>query len=320
MSLRDLESLGLKTSGRSVYILDQTKLPHEEAWLDATRPKDMIAAIRALKVRGAPLIGVAAALSLGYWAQGNGSEASIREAAQALRAARPTAVNLMGAIDRMMAAIPLGSKALLQTAYEIFDEDVRLCRRMGEEGAGLISDGDRILTHCNTGGLATAGIGTALGVIRAAHEQGKRIHVFVDETRPLLQGARLTAWELRKLGIPYTLLCDNMAASLMSEGRVQKVIVGSDRIARNGDFANKIGTYALAIVAHHHRVPFYVAAPQTTVDPGCPSGREIPIEQRGPSEVARDWAPKDSAVYNPAFDVTPAWMVTGFIGCVLPRP
>lgn len=314
MSFRDLKSLGLETKGPAVRVLDQTKLPHVEDWVDATDPTEMIACMRALKVRGAPLIGVAAALSLAYWSQDK-NESQIRAAALALREARPTAVNLMGAIDRLLAVASEGPAALLSAAYEIFDEDVRLCRDMGEDGARLISEGDHVLTHCNTGGLATAGIGTALGVIRAAFESGKRLHVFVDETRPLLQGARLTAWELQKLGIPYTLLCDNMAASLMAEGRVQKVIVGADRVACNGDFANKIGTYSLAIVAHHHRIPFYVAAPQTTVDPLCPSGREIPIEQRGAAEVRCDWAPKDSAVYNPAFDVTPAWLVTEFIGC-----
>jgi methylthioribose-1-phosphate isomerase len=192
---------------------------------------------------------------------------------------------------------------------------------MGERGAELIEDGDGILTHCNTGGLATAGIGTALGVLRKAFESGKKIHVFVDETRPLLQGARLTAWELAKLGIPHTLLCDNAAASLMKAGKVNKVFVGADRIARNGDFANKIGTYGVAVLAKHHGIPFYAVAPLTTVDANCPGASAIPIEQRPPEEVrgARGsfgeviWSPSASGAYNPAFDVTPASLVTAIV-------
>ncbi|OFZ80758.1 MAG: S-methyl-5-thioribose-1-phosphate isomerase [Bdellovibrionales bacterium RIFOXYD1_FULL_55_31] len=188
-----------------------------------------------------------------------------------------------------------------------------LCEAMAEHGSALIQDGDSILTHCNTGGLATAGIGTALGVIRRAHEQGKRLHVYVDETRPLFQGARLTAWELQKLGIPYTLICDNMAASLMGQGKVSRIFVGADRIARNGDAANKIGTYSLAVQAAYHRIPFYVVAPRTTLDEKCATGKDIPIEERAPDEVRGGHSPKFAPVYNPAFDVTPRTLITELI-------
>ncbi|MGZ3690948.1 MAG: S-methyl-5-thioribose-1-phosphate isomerase, partial [Pseudobdellovibrio sp.] len=202
-------------------------------------------------------------------------------------------------------------------AVRIFNEDVELCEKMAANGATLINDGDQILTHCNTGGLATAGVGTALGVIRKAHEQGKKIHVYVDETRPLLQGGRLTAWELSKLNIPCTLITDNMAAHLMSLKKINKAIVGSDRIAVNGDFANKIGTYSVAVNCHYHQIPFYVAAPYTTVDPECANGSQIPIEQRNKKEVQGYgellWAPHEVAVYNPSFDVTPHKLVSAWI-------
>jgi methylthioribose-1-phosphate isomerase len=239
-------------------------------------------------------------------------------AAQNLREARPTAVNLMNAVDRLADALaqPTAASrtaALVAEAESIFDEDVALCAAMGQRGADLIQDGDSVLTHCNTGGLATAGIGTALGAVRRAHEQGKRIHVFVDETRPLLQGARLTAWELGKLKIPYTLICDNMAGFLMSQGKINRIFVGADRIAANGDVANKIGTYSVAVLAHHHRVPFYVVAPRTTLDAACPSGKMIPIEQRKPEEVRAGKSPADCAVWNPAFDVTPRELITAIV-------
>lgn len=226
-------------------------------------------------------------------------------------------------MDRMMAGIVSGKtpEELLGIAIHLFSEDVLLCARIAENGAELIDNGDHILTHCNTGGLATAGNGTALGVIRKASEQDKAIHVYVDETRPLLQGARLTTWELKKLGIPYTLITDNMAAHLMRLRKIQKVIVGCDRIAANGDFANKIGTYGLAVLAHYHRIPFYVAGPYTTMDWTCPDGDGIPIEQRNASEVSGvegvfgrvEWAAPDSPVNNPAFDVTPAELVSRWI-------
>jgi methylthioribose-1-phosphate isomerase len=276
--------------------------------------------ILTLAVRGAPLIGVAAALSLALYAERGATRGKFLEAARLLRESRPTAVNLAAAVDRMIAVAgaesgssTLDVPAIVACAEIIFDEDVRLCEAMAERGAAFIDDGDAILTHCNTGGLATVGIGTALGVIRRAFEQGKRIHVYVDETRPLLQGARLTAWELGRLGIPYTLICDNMAGALMSEGRVQKIFVGSDRIAANGDAANKIGTYGLAVLAHFHRVPFYVVAPRTTFDASCPSGDAIPIEQRSADEVRAGKSPEGCDVWNPAFDVTPRKLITSIV-------
>ena len=207
---------------------------------------------------------------------------------------------------------------IISEAENIFEEDQQLCKKMGENGAKFIEDGNSILTHCNTGGLATAGIGTALGVIRTASEQGKKIHVYVDETRPLLQGARLTTWELEKLNIPYTLICDNMAAQLMAKKKIQKIFVGADRIAANGDFANKIGTYSLAVLAKFHQIPFFTVAPYSTIDLHCPNGSEIPIEERKSGEVLGyldevQWAPKRAFVHNPAFDVTPVHLVTAII-------
>lgn len=317
-----LLSLGLRLEQNKLMLLDQQALPAQENWIDATEPDTMIKAIQALKVRGAPLIGVAAALCLGLAAQQRSFEAT-EQVAQNLRAARPTAVNLMWAIDRLLALHQqqASPERLLQEAVAIFEEDVTLCQRMGEFGAELISDGDGILTHCNTGGLATAGIGTALGVIRTAWEQGKRLHVFVDETRPLLQGGRLTTWELENLGIPYTLISDNMAAMLMRQGKIQKVFVGADRVAANGDFANKIGTYSVAVNAHYHQVAFYPVAPYSTIDPDCPDGNAIPIEERGADEVRGAngsfgqvcWAPVNAPVYNPSFDVTPVSLVSGLV-------
>lgn len=294
------ESLSLRY-GERLSILDQSALPGEERWLDAQDPDAMIDHIRALRVRGAPLIGVAAALCLARCpARG--------QTALRLRAARPTAVNLMWALDRMMRADDPEREAL-----RIFDEDVALCDAMAARGAALIADGEGILTHCNTGGLATAGIGTALGVIRRAWESGKRIHVWVDETRPLLQGARLTAWELGRLGIPYTLITDSMAAIVLRDRRVDRVLVGADRIAANGDFANKVGTYGVAVLAAHHGVPFHAVAPWSTVDLACPDGSAIPVEERGAAEVRGARAPPDAPVFNPAFDVTPAALVTSII-------
>ena len=307
--MKDLSSLGLRHENQKLWALDQTLLPHRELWVECRNPDEMAALIRRLAVRGAPLIGVAAAASLAKFHEDGASPQAFSDATHVLREARPTAVNLSACIDRITAD-PSNAVAL---AESLFDEDVALCERIAENGQRFIQDGDRILTHCNTGGLATVGIGTALGIIRKAHESGKKIHVFVDETRPLLQGARLTAWELERLKIPYTLICDNMAASLMKQGRIQKVFVGSDRIAKNGDFANKVGTYSLAVLAHHHRIPFYVAAPYTTVDESCATGAAIPIEERAPDEVRAGRSPANCSVYNPAFDVTPRSLVTSII-------
>lgn len=300
--MKDLDSLSLRRINGQLEVLDQTVLPHEEVWLSVPDHRAMIQHIQRLAVRGAPLIGVAAALALAQ------EKTELRGKALALRESRPTAVNLMNAMDRMLAALETG-RDLNAEAEAIFFEDVKLCRGMGERAAAFLNDGDGILTHCNTGGLATVGIGTALGAIRVAHESGKKIHVYVDETRPLLQGARLTAWELERLGIPYTLICDNMAASLMSKGKVQHCIVGADRIAVNGDVANKIGTYSLAVNAHYHKVPFMVVAPSTTLDPYCSSGKNIPIEERGADEVRAGKAPREAATWNPAFDVTPRALI-----------
>ncbi len=323
--MENIATTGIKIENDRIYLRDQQMLPHQDVWIDATEPEAMIAAIKALKTRGAPLIGVSAALCLGWFADHTNAQDKITEAAAALKASRPTAVNLMWAVDRLL------SKPLAQMkaeALNILKEDIELCDAMGQQGAALIEDGDQILTHCNTGGLATAGRGTALGVIRTAHEQGKKIHVYVDETRPLLQGGRLTTWELEQLAIPYTLITDNMAGMLMAQGKINKVFLGADRIARNGDFANKIGTYSVAVLAQYHHIPFYPVAPYSTIDLNCASGADIVIEERQSEEVRGvrgnfgsmnnqlqliQWAPLESDTYNPAFDVTPVELVTGLV-------
>jgi methylthioribose-1-phosphate isomerase len=262
---------------------------------------------------------VAAALSLACLAETGAAGAALKQAAAALRQARPTAVNLMWAMDRMAAILATGGgpAALTAEAEAVFVEDVALCEAMARHGLALFGPEEAVLTHCNSGGLATAGIGTALGVIRRGFEAGRVRHVFVDETRPLLQGARLTAWELARLGIPHTLITDSMAAILLRDGRVQRVLVGADRVARNGDFANKVGTYGLAVQARHHDVPFHPVAPWSTVDLQCPDGAGIPIEQRDPDEVrgygAGRWAPESAPAFNPAFDVTPVQLVTSLV-------
>lgn len=308
--------MGLRHENGRLTVLDQTLLPHEEKWIECRDPAHMVEMIQRLAVRGAPLLGVAAALAIGKLADSGASIEEIFSAAKKLRAARPTAVNLMAAMDRLVLSKgpdAVDHESIVREAEIIFEQDEQLCRHMAERAAPFIADGDNVLTHCNTGGLVTTGIGTALGAIRMAHEQGKKVHVYVDETRPLLQGARLTTWELAKLGIPHTLVCDNMAASLMSMGKVQKVFVGADRIAQNGDFANKIGTYGLAVVSHHHKVPFYVVAPHTTFDSRCASGKEITIEQRCADEVRAGRSPAECAVWNPAFDVTPRTLISGIV-------
>ena len=317
--MRPLTSLGLRSDGRRLSILDQTQLPDREVWLEASAPDTMIGHIQRLSVRGAPLIGVAAALSLAWLAEQGAEEKEWRSAAERLRQARPTAVNLMHAIDRLVRSVgaTFDVAAVVAEAEAIFDEDVALCEAMAAHGVTLIGQGEGILTHCNTGGLATVGIGTALGVIRRAHESGRAIHVYVDETRPLLQGARLTTWELTQLGVPYTLVTDNMAPILMRQGRIQRVLVGADRIARNGDVANKVGTYPLAIAACRHSVPFYVAAPTSTFDPLTHRGDDILIEQRSADELRRvlavQTAPANVSIYNPAFDVTPAELISAIV-------
>jgi methylthioribose-1-phosphate isomerase len=317
--VKKLTSLALRTEGRRVLVLDQTLLPDAEVWLDGSDPSAMVSFIRRLSVRGAPLIGVSAALSLAAHAESGASRRELETACGALRVARPTAVNLARAMEQMRSVLDAGGSVadLVHRAVGIFEEDVLFCEQMADHGARLIRKGEGILTHCNTGGLVTAGIGTALGVIARAHAQGKDVHVWVDETRPLLQGARLTTWELGRLGIPHTLLTDGMAAVVFAQGKAQRVLVGADRIARNGDFANKVGTYALAIIARHHGVPFHPVAPWSTVDLACPSGRDIPIEERAPAEVRgyREWrwAPPSVPVFNPAFDVTPVALVESLV-------
>ena len=319
-------------------LLDQTQLPEREAYLDCTDVETVAEAIESLRVRGAPAIGVAAAYGVVIGAQeavcrGMDASAGARKAIDRLKRTRPTAVNLFWALDRMERA--LGTCAgradgavrdhLLGEAHGIFEEDRRVCRQIGRNGAELLEDGSTVLTHCNAGGLATADYGTALAVVYAAVDAGKRVAVIADETRPLLQGSRLTAWELQKSGIDVTVICDNMAATVLRQKRVDRVIVGADRIAANGDVANKIGTYGLAILAREHGVPFYVAAPLSTIDMSLPSGDGIPIEERKPGEIThgfgRQTAPDGVKVYNPAFDVTPARLVTSIIterGAVTP--
>lgn len=316
--MKPLESLALRHDGHHLWILDQTRLPHAEVWVRGDDPFEMVSHIRRLAVRGAPLIGVAAVLALACFAESGASANALQTAWEDLRAARPTAVNLMWALDRMKGVMAAGGAVadLTREAEAIFAEDVQLCEAMAHHGVPLIGVGETVLTHCNSGGLATAGIGTALGVIRRGFEAGKVKHVYVDETRPLLQGARLTAWELTKLDIPHTLITDSMAAILMRDGKVQRVMVGADRIAANGDFANKVGTYGLAVQAHYHGIPIHPVAPYSTVDLACPNGAAIPIEDRNAEEVRgfgeRSWAP-DSQVFNPSFDVTPTALVTSLV-------
>ena len=311
-------------------ILDQRRLPGEEAYLTCREPGEVAAAIREMAIRGAPAIGVAAAMgvALAAWrssVEGTELRREVERACDELGATRPTAVNLFWAIDRMKRRFegesarggPSLRHALVAEALAVQSEDVAACRRMGDIGAALLPERARLLTHCNAGALATAGYGTALGVIRSAAREGKVENVFADETRPYLQGARLTAWELTRDGIPTTLIADTMAGHLMSRGEVDAVIVGADRIAANGDVANKIGTYSLAVLARENGVPFYVVAPVSTFDLSIPSGEQIPIEERPIEEVThhggRRLAPEGVRVRNPAFDVTPARFVTAIV-------
>lgn len=315
-----------------IRILDQTRLPTEMVYIDTTDSRVVWNAIRSLQVRGAPAIGVTAAFGVAAAVQ-DATKSSLTElravteaTAEYLATARPTAVNLFWALDRMTRcarALPDMMQAeafrlrLIQEAMAIRDEDAAMCRTIGQHGATLLRDGMTVLTHCNAGSLATAEYGTALAPVYAMHEAGRRIAVFADETRPLLQGARLTAWELTQAGIDTTLICDNTAAQVMKEKRIDAVLVGADRIAANGDTANKVGTYGVAVLAHAHGIPFYVLAPTSTMDPACPTGAEIPIEERSADEVicgfGRQTAPSDVRVYSPAFDVTPARLICAII-------
>ncbi len=309
-------------------MIDQRLLPSREVVRTYRDYKGVAEAIRTMVVRGAPAIGVAAAMGVALGIkgfEGKRAEARFRTVAKTLKATRPTAVNLAWALERMERALrenlSLDAARLFRRmrdeALAIYREDIEANRAMGRFGAELLPDPAAILTHCNAGALATAGYGTALGIVRAARESGRRVSVYADETRPFLQGARLTAWELHKDRIPVTVIADNMAATVLRSGRVNCVIVGTDRTAANGDVANKIGTYPLAVMARRHGVPFYVAAPLSSIDLDCPSGEQIPIEERSPREIAefagKPVTPRGVAIFNPAFDVTPAELVTAIV-------
>jgi methylthioribose-1-phosphate isomerase len=316
--------------GNVVKLIDQTRLPHEVFIVDCETAASLCESIRSMRIRGAPALGVAAAYAMAL----GGEEAPDRTepflvhmeaVADLIRATRPTAVNLFWGVsqalgtvrDAAYAGVESARAALWQLADRLADEDVELNQRMGANGAELIPDGARVLTHCNAGALATVDWGTALGVLRSAHRSGKRLHVYVDETRPFLQGSRLTAWELQQEGIPYTVIADNMSGHLMARGEIDLAIVGADRIAACGDVANKIGTYTVAVLAHAHGLPFYVAAPTSTIDLTTETGAEIPIEERDPTEVLEfagvRVAPVGAAARHPAFDVTPSQYVSAII-------
>lgn len=319
---------GSPVPGR-VRLLDQTRLPNDVVFVETDDVEVVWRAIRSLQVRGAPAIGVAAAMGVAAAAQRGDNADAVRAAAESaadrLATSRPTAVNLFWALDRMRATArgfagadgAALKRLLVDEAQRIHDEDDAMCRAIGRHGLTLLRDGMTILTHCNAGGLATSGFGTALAPVYAALERGWRLAVYADETRPLLQGARLTAWELCRAGVATTVICDNMAATVMRQGRVQAVLVGADRIAANGDTANKIGTYGVAVLARHHGIPFYVLAPSSTFDFACPDGAAIPIEERDAGEIACGFgprtAPADARVFNPAFDVTPTSLISAIV-------
>ena len=325
--------LTLEWTSDGVRFIDQTKLPLEETYVLATSYEQVADVIVTMVVRGAPAIGVSAAMGVALGAKQTAAKTTEEFAPEfericaRLAGTRPTAVNLFWAIDRMKvlfarlrgagASLAEVQKALLDEALAMYDQDIADCKAIGQHGAELMPEEGGVLTHCNAGALATCGYGTALGVIRGAVERGRQIHVYADETRPFLQGARLTAWELMEDGIPTTVICDNMSASLMRQGKIQAVVVGADRIAANGDAANKIGTYSVAILAKEHGIPFYVAAPWSTIDRATLTGDAIPIEERSAVEVThhggKQLTPHGVGICNPAFDVTPAKYITGII-------
>jgi methylthioribose-1-phosphate isomerase len=331
MNVESLKVETLRWRGGRLELIDQRRLPLEFEYVACETAAQTADAIRDMVVRGAPAIGCTAAYGVAVEAQRHAEssraqfDAALADAFKVLAASRPTAVNLFWAIERMRqchvqargGATQAEAQALLGLARQIYLEDIEINRAIGRHGAALIPDGARIMTHCNAGALATAGHGTALGVIRSARDAGKSISVIANETRPYLQGARLTAWEMVQEKIPVTLVTDNMAGHLMQQGRVDVVVVGADRIAANGDTANKIGTYTVAVLAERHRIPFYIAAPLSTIDIAIAGGSGIPIEERDPSEVTGfrglRWAPEGVSVANPAFDVTPAALITGLI-------
>ena len=314
-----------------VFLIDQRKLPLKYKIINCSSYQEVAEAIKKMKIRGAPAIGVAAAFGIALAAYSSKADTykefslDMEEAKKCLALTRPTAVNLFWALERMTNLINIKKDVdlfelkdiILQEAKDIAREDIEINKAMGRYGASLIKDGDNILTHCNAGALATVDHGTALGVIRTAFKEGKKIHVYVDETRPVLQGARLTAWELMQEKIPFTLIADNMAGFLMSQKKINLIMVGADRIARNGDVVNKIGTYSLSVLARENKVPFYVAAPISTIDVSLKSGKEIPIEERNPKEIThildKQIAPTGVKVFNPAFDLTPHRYVEAII-------
>ena len=321
----------IEWKGSCIRLLDQRRLPGEVRYMECRDAPSVARAIRNMTIRGAPAIGVAAAMGIALAAKAVSSHRpdvfrrKMEFVCGMMRRTRPTAVNLFWAVDRMKRIVDQGGgaevrelkKRLEREALRVYEEDREINRKIGQHGKSLITEGDGVLTHCNAGALATAGYGTALGVIQAAWTDGKRFQVFADETRPMLQGARLTAWELTQEKIPVTVVTDNMAGWLMRQGKIDLVLVGADRIARNGDTANKIGTYSLAVLAHCHRIPFYVTAPTSTLDLALTSGTEIPIEERAPEEVThfrgKRITPEKVSVFNPAFDVTPHTLITGII-------
>jgi len=328
--VQTIRAVDWSPDGVAVRIIDQRRLPGDFVERDLATLDEICDAIRTLAVRGAPAIGVAGAMGMVVALSAHTDELPgrfrerVRSVGATIRETRPTAVNLPWAIDRMLRVADASTNsphvivdALRAEATSIRDEDRAMCERIGMNGLPLLPDGARVLTHCNAGALATAGIGTALAPLYLAAAAGRRIEVFADETRPLLQGSRLTSWELARAGIPVTVIADNTAASLMRAGRIDLCIVGADRIARNGDVANKVGTYGVAVAAHHHGIPFYVAAPWSTFDPATPHGGAIEIEQRNPDEIRRGFGPltatPEAAVYNPAFDVTPSALITAII-------
>jgi methylthioribose-1-phosphate isomerase len=323
----------IEWQGDTIVMVDQRKLPAQELYVRCRTSQEVAKAIRTMVIRGAPAIGVAAGMGIALGMRRSTAKGTkqfaveFQKTCDMMAATRPTAVNLFWAIERMKRTFAEGAQAgesaeelaarLEREARAIHDEDVASCRTMGAFGAALVPDGARVLTHCNAGALATAGYGTAIGVIRAAVEQGKKIAVFADETRPFLQGARLTAWELVREGISTTVITESMAGPLMRAGEIDVVVVGADRIAANGDTANKIGTYTVAVLAHEHKIPFYVAAPLSTIDLATPDGDRIPIEERDQREVSHlgsaRLTPEGALIRNPAFDVTPHRYITGII-------
>ena len=296
---------------KGLFILDQTLLPEKKKFLKIENPRQMASAIKGLKVRGANLIGITAGLSIAQYALKKPKAKNLKKQAILLKSSRPTALPLFKALDLILQQKTVEGK--LQQAVKFYKEDKKACDQMAILARPLIKTGEGLITYCNTGAFATGGMGTALGIIKQAFKDKKQNHVYACETRPVNQGSRLTFWELQEEKIPSTLICDNMLASLMSEKKVQKAFVGADRISANGDTANKIGTYNLALICRHFKIPFYVAAPSSVIDKNLRSGKDIPIEQREPKEISPYWAKKNRSLWNPSFDITPRKLITGII-------